>query len=268
MLDRGKRNILGVLVDAVDYEAAVDRIVRAAQSSRPYAVTALAVHGVMTGVESVEHRHRLNKFDLITPDGMPVRWAINLLYRDKLPDRVYGPNLTRYVCDACESLGLPIYFYGSTQKVIDELKVNALKRWPGLKIAGAEPSKFRHTTPEEKSEIVERIKASGAKVTFVGLGCPRQEVFAYEYRNELRMPVLAVGAAFDYLAGNTREPSPMIQGIGLQWFVRLIQEPRRLWHRYLVLNPIFATRLLLQAFGAWHPDPRATRQPKLEMRYG
>jgi N-acetylglucosaminyldiphosphoundecaprenol N-acetyl-beta-D-mannosaminyltransferase len=90
MIDQGKKSVLGILVDAVDYEAALERILRAASEKRSYAVSALAVHGVMTGVESEEHKYRLNSFDLIVPDGQPVRWALNLIHKSGLDNRVYG----------------------------------------------------------------------------------------------------------------------------------------------------------------------------------
>lgn len=264
----GKRNLLGVLVDAVDYEHAVASVLTAAERRRGYSVTALAVHGVMTGVQDEAHRQRLNEFDLVTPDGQPVRWALNLLHKTGLKDRVYGPTLTLKVCAAAAENGVPIYLYGSRQDVLDNMTANLTERFPGLVIAGAEPSKFRQTTAVEKLEIAERIRASGARITFVGLGCPRQEVFAYEYRDVLSMPVIAVGAAFDYHAGFVSEPSDWIQRAGLQWLYRLIQNPRRLWRRYLLLNPAYVTLVFLQLVGLRRPEPGQLEQPIPEVRYG
>src|SRR5262249_53895851 len=116
MNDQGKRNVRGVLVDALDYEAAVQRIVAAAEAGQGFAVTALAVHGVMTGVSDAQHRHRLNRFDLVTPDGQPVRWALNHLHDTNLRDRVYGPRLMAEVCRAAGEQRLPVYLYGSKQE--------------------------------------------------------------------------------------------------------------------------------------------------------
>ena len=103
MIDQGKKSVLGILVDAVDYDAALTRIVQAAFEKRPYAVSALAVHGVMTGAQDSAQRYRLNQFDLVVPDGQPVRWAMNLLYRTRLRERVYGPELM--VCVASVRIG-------------------------------------------------------------------------------------------------------------------------------------------------------------------
>ena len=268
MWDLGKNNVLGVLVDAVDYGAAVHKVIAAAKERRGFAVTALAVHGIMTGVQDPEQRYRLNQFDLVTPDGQPVRWALNLLHGTHLSERVYGPTLSLAVCAAAADEGLPVYFYGSRQEVLNRLVENLKTRFPGLIIAGAEPSKFRRTTPEEKAEIARRIRASGARIAFVGLGCPRQEIFAYEYRTLLGMPVLAVGAAFDYHAGLLDEPPAWMQRFGLQWFYRLAQEPSRLWRRYLLLNPAFLTLLVLQTLHLWRPSTQAADAPVYEVLYG
>src|SRR5450432_4102085 len=103
-----KRNVVGILIDAVDYSAAVDFIFSAAQERRTVSVSALAVHGLMTGVLDPEQKFRLNHFDLLVPDGQPVRWVLNALYGAKLTDRVYGPNLTLKVCAGAALRGLPI----------------------------------------------------------------------------------------------------------------------------------------------------------------
>jgi exopolysaccharide biosynthesis WecB/TagA/CpsF family protein len=268
VIDLGKKNVLGVLVDAVDYEAASDRIISAAQDQRSYGVSALAVHGVMTGVKDPEQKYRLNNLDLVTPDGQPVKWALNWLYKTNLKDRVYGPNLTLRVCAAAAAAGLPVFFYGSRPEVLVPLARNLEDRFPGLKVAGTEPSKFRRVSSEEKGEIVARITSSGARITFVGLGCPRQEVFAFEFKDDLSMPVVAVGAAFDYHAGLVREPSPTIQRLGLQWLYRLLQDPRRLWKRYLLLGGSYLLRLVPQLTGTKIPDPQDTSIPSHQLLFG
>jgi len=260
--------VLGILVDAVDYEAATKRVVDAAGAGRRCTVTALAVHGLMTGVGDPELRYRLNRLDMVTPDGQPVRWAMNLLDRCDLTDRVYGPTLMLRVCEEAARNDLPVYLYGSRQAVLDPLSDRLRRRFPGLTVAGAEPSKFRTTTEIEKRELVDRIRASGARITFVGLGCPRQEVFTYEYGDALSMPVLAVGAAFDYHAGTLAHPPELLQRMGLQWAHRLAQDPKRLWRRYLVLNPLYLALLGAQAAGIWRPRRAGGRPPSCEVRYG
>jgi N-acetylglucosaminyldiphosphoundecaprenol N-acetyl-beta-D-mannosaminyltransferase len=257
VIDEGKRNVLGVLVDVVDYAAATDRIMVAARERRPYAVTALAVHGVMTGVQDRAHNARLNAFDLVTPDGQPVRWALNLLHSAGLVDRVYGPTLTLRVLEQAAAEGLPIYLYGSTQPTLDRLVPTLEGMFPALKIAGIEASKFRVSQPGEPDEIAERIKASGARLVLVGLGCPRQEIFTYAMRPLLDMPLLAVGAAFDYHAGLLRNPPAWMQRYALEWLWRLGLEPKRLWRRYVLLNPAYLARLAAQKSGLWKARPPA-----------
>jgi len=243
----GKKNVIGILIDAVDYEASVDFILRAARGRRGAAVSALAVHGVMTGVLDSAHKFRLNHFDLLVPDGQPVRWVLDWMYGTKLEDRVYGPNLTLKVCERAAIEGLPIYLYGSTTGILAAFENSLHKRFPGIRIAGSEPSKFRRLASAEKSEIAERIRASGAAITFVGLGCPRQEAFAYEFRELLSMPILAVGAAFPFIAGHVAQAPVWMQDRGLEWLFRLCAEPKRLWRRYLYLNPAYVFLVALQA---------------------
>ncbi len=258
-----KGNVLGVLVDATDYAAATDEVIAAAREGRHFALTALAVHGVMTGVQDPAHNARLNSFDLVTPDGQPVRWALNLLHRARLADRVYGPTLTLKVLDRAAAEGLPVYLYGSTDETLDRLVASLAKSHPTLSIAGREASKFRAAQPGEDAEIAERIKSSGARIVLVGLGCPRQELFAYAMRPLLPMPLLAVGAAFDYHAGQLRRPPPWMQRHGLEWLWRLGLEPGRLWKRYLLLNPAYLARLAAQASHVWaaRPPAPATERP-------
>lgn len=253
-VDAGKHNVLGVLVDALDYDAATEKVVRAARDRRPFALTALAVHGVMTGVADPVHNARLNAFDVVAPDGQPVRWALNLLHGARLRDWVSGPDLVLRVLRRMADEGLPVYLYGSTPDTLAALSSALTRMFPVLRIAGAEPSKFRAALPGEDRAIAERISASGARLVLVGLGCPRQEIFVHAMRPLLDMPLMAVGAAFDYHAGRIRRPPRWMQRAGLAWLCRLVLEPRRLWRRYLVLNPIYLARLAAQKARVWNPD--------------
>jgi exopolysaccharide biosynthesis WecB/TagA/CpsF family protein len=249
MINEGKYSILGVNVHAVDYDYAVATIVSAAEQKRPCSVSALAVHGVMTGFMDSVHARRLNGIDLLVPDGQPVRWALWWLYKKRLPDRVYGPNLTLRVARALGERRLSVYLYGSKQETLEKFAENLTQSFPGLKIAGMEPSKFRRLNENERMDLAERIKASGANAVFLGLGCPRQETWAYEYRNLIDIPILAVGAAFDFHAGTLPQAPSAMQNWGLEWLFRLIQEPKRLWRRYVILNPLYLWNIFLQYLG-------------------
>jgi N-acetylglucosaminyldiphosphoundecaprenol N-acetyl-beta-D-mannosaminyltransferase len=268
MIDLGKQNVLGVGINAVDYNAAVHQIVAAAHARRNFTVTALAVHGVMTGAQDAEHRHRLNQFDLAVPDGQPVRWAMDWLYGVKLPERVYGPTLTLKVCERAAAEGLSVYFYGSRAEVLERLIVNLRQRFPALIVAGTHPSLFRQISTEEQTRIAQDIRNSGAAIVMVGLGCPRQEIWAYENRHLLPMPLLAVGAAFDFHAGTVAQAPAALQKRGLEWLFRLVQEPSRLWKRYLYLNPLYLSLLLLQLLKVRVVALHQNESPREQMRYG
>lgn len=266
MLDT-KRNIVGILIDATDYDQAVGQIIGAARESRPCAVSALAVHGVMTGALDPQHRFRLNHLDLVVPDGQPVRWALNILHGAGLRDRVYGPNLMLAVCEAAAREKLPIFLYGSTAETLGQLARNLKERFSSLQIAGTAPSKFRRLQPGEKDEVAAAIRKSGAAIVFVGMGCPRQEVWAYEFRNCTNMPIVAVGAAFAFHAGVLRQAPEWIQRRGLEWLFRWCAEPARLWKRYALLNPAYLILLTLQA-ARLRRFPTEGRPPLSELLYG
>jgi N-acetylglucosaminyldiphosphoundecaprenol N-acetyl-beta-D-mannosaminyltransferase len=261
MRDLGKRNLLGVLVDAVDRKIAVERVLTAARAGQPLAVSALAVHGVMAAVMDPGLRQRVNHLDVAVPDGQPVRWGLNLLHGVGLREPVRGTDLAVDVSARAAADGLPVFFYGSRPEVLQALASNLQHRFPALKIAGTRPSLFRAASPGEKDQVADAIKKSGAQITFVGLGCPRQEVFVSELRDALGMPVLAVGAAFDYIAGTLREPPARLSSMGLEWLWRLAHEPRRLGRRYLLLNPAYLLGLGLQALGIWRPNPATDPRP-------
>lgn len=251
MIDRGKREVLGVGVNVIDYDAATRRIMKAARAGEPFSVSALAVHGVMTGALDMTHRYRLNRLDLVLPDGQPVRWAMNLLYGEGLKARVYGPSLMLRLCQMANRQKVPIFLYGSRPEVMERLKANLLERFPGIRIAGTATSRFRTADDGENLAIIEEIRATGARLVFVGLGCPRQEVFAFENAEALSCPVVAVGAAFDFHAGTLQQAPAWMQNRGLEWFYRFVREPRRLWHRYAILNPMFCWKVARQW---WSPQ--------------
>lgn len=253
MIDHGKRNTLGVAVDAVDYEAAVEKLVGAARRPEPFAATALAVHGVMTAVMDEDLRSRVNRLDLVAPDGQPVRWALNLIHRAGLAAPVRGTDLTLRVLGRCEQEGLTVLFYGSDQHTLDLLSERVAERFPSLAVAGYLPSRFARVRRAELTEVAAAITARRPNLVFVGLGCPRQEVFVHEMRDIVGVPLIAVGAAFDYIAGTLAEPPPALRRRGLEWLWRLALEPRRLWRRYVLLNPAYLGLLAGQALRLWRP---------------
>lgn len=268
MINAGKHNVVGVQVHAVDYDAAVEKIILAAHRNEPLAVAAVSVHGVMTSVLDKTHRYRLNKLDLVVPDGQPVRWALNFIHKAQLRDRVYGPQMMFEVIRRAADEGLPIFLFGGYASMLEDLKQTLLERLPTLKIAGMRPAKYERLSVGERSELLQEIRDSGAKILFVGLGCPRQEVFVYEMREALSMPALAVGAALNFHAGHLPQAPRAMQRLGLEWAFRLSKEPRRLWRRYLLVNPMYLGLFALQASGLYVIEPASAQPPQQEMRYG
>jgi N-acetylglucosaminyldiphosphoundecaprenol N-acetyl-beta-D-mannosaminyltransferase len=266
MIESGRHNILGVLVNAMDYEAVVKRIIASAVSQERLAVSAIAVHGIMMGLLDAQQKYRLNCLDLVVPDGQPVRWALQWLHHVHLPDRVYGPRLMMAVCAHSARLGIPVFLYGSTDEVLKNLCAQLRQEFSSLSIVGAESSRFRCLSGAEKDQLCEQIRGSGARIVFVGLGCPRQEVWAYEFRDQLSVPIIAVGAAFAFLAGTAPQAPEWMQASGLEWLFRLASEPGRLWRRYLCLNPLFLVSLLVQLAGARFDT--SGRQPRTDLLYG
>ncbi len=246
-----KADVVGVEVSVTTPQETVDEVILAAIERRHLAVTALAVHGLVTAATDDDFRAIVGEIDIVAPDGQPVRWALNVLHDARLSQRVYGPDLMRSLCSEAAQRGIPIFLYGSTRETCRKLAGALPRQYPGLQIADCQPDRFREATPDEDAEDRRRIRASGAGIVFVGRGCPRQERFIAKHRDHVAAPLVAVGAAFDYLAGNLRRPPPWVQRAGLEWAWRLSLEPRRLWKRYVVTNSTFVTLLAGQVLRKW-----------------
>ena len=231
--------VLAVNVSRVDYDAAVAAIINAAKLRRSFGAAALAVHGVMEAHRDPAFAELVNRLDLITPDGQPVRWALNLLGARELKDRVYGPTLTLRVCEKAAAQGLPVFLFGSSQDVLERLGRNLKAKFPKLIIAGMQADRFREASTAEDEEDIRTINRSGARIVFVGRGCPRQEKWVAAHLGKIQAAMVAVGAAFDFHAGTLPQAPKILQDYGLEWLFRLINEPGRLWRRYLILNPLF-----------------------------
>lgn len=234
-----KLPIFGIGVNPTTYDDSVNAIMAAARERRSYGVTALATHGLMEAVGDLTFAHVLGQLDVVTPDGQPVRWALNRLHGAALVQPVTGPFLMPKLCAAAADEGVSVYLYGSTPHTCQLLAIALRDRFPALQIAGVSPDRFRDATAAEDEEDVERIKSSGAGLVFVGRGCPRQERWVASHRGRVPAAMVAVGAAFDYIAGTLPPPPPWMQDVGLEWLYRLRREPRRLWRRYLSTNSAF-----------------------------
>lgn len=247
----------GVQMTPTTYAEVVDVLIRCAQARQPATADFGAVHVLASAARDPGFRRTVNALDIVAPDGQPVRWAMNYFHRSGLTDRVYGPELMRRLCRAAAEKGVSVYLYGSSPAVLEKLSASLKAMCPGLRIAGTESPPFRALSDAEHDETAARINASGAGLVFIGLGCPKQEAFAYRHRHSIRAIQVCVGAAFDFHAGLKSIAPAWMQKRGLEWLYRLVKEPGRLWKRYLVTNTtyclLFAKHALLSRLRRQRP---------------
>ncbi len=243
--------IIGLRVDKISYQSAVQRVLDWASRRESRYICVANVHMVMEAYDDTTFRQIVNSADLVTPDGMPLVWVMRW-QGIRQQERVYGPLLTEYVLEAASKEGIPVGFYGGTAETLQNLKRNIQKRYPSLRIAYLHAPPFRPLTSQEDEEAVRSINDSGARILFVGLGCPKQERWMAAHKGRVQAVMLGVGAAFDFLAGVKPQAPRWMQRAGLEWLFRLLTEPRRLWRRYLYHNPRFVLLVLLQSLGLRH----------------
>lgn len=243
-----KRNLFGINYSLTNYKSATKIIIENALKRNSIGVSALAVHGLIECYNLPELKTKVNKIDLIVPDGQPVRWALNSFFNAKLKDRVYGPKLTSKVLEAANELELSVFLFGSTSNTLKKFAENISRSFPRINIAGIHVDRFRDSSAEEDKEDIRKINESGAHIVLVGRGCPRQEIWVADHIGKVNSAMMAVGAAFDFHAGTLKQAPLWMQNAGLEWFFRLSVEPKRLWKRYLFTNSKFIYLFLCQKF--------------------
>jgi N-acetylglucosaminyldiphosphoundecaprenol N-acetyl-beta-D-mannosaminyltransferase len=241
-------NILGVGISAINLQQAVASIEAWISARDRQYVNVCAVHTVMECQRDSQLRRIVNASGLSTPDGMPLVWLARR--RHAHVSRVYGPDLMLAVCERTQATGARHFFYGGAPGVADRLARRLKSRFPGLTVAGTCSPPYRPANVAEDREVLESIDATSPDIVWVGLGTPKQDYWVSRHRPLLNAPVLiAIGAAFDFHAGLLPQAPPWMQRSGLEWFFRLLQEPRRLAWRYLVYNPLFVFKVTLQLAG-------------------
>lgn len=230
--------VLGAPIDVVTPDDAVQRIGGWAAARESRYVCICNAHSVVTAARDERFGTTIANADLTTPDGAPVAWMLRRQGASS-QRRVSGPDLMLEYCEFAARSGESIFLYGSTPATLSALQAHLRQRWPGLRVAGAIAPPFRPATPEEDAADIERINASGAGTVWVSLGCPKQELWMAEHRGKVKAVMIGVGAAFEFHAGKVARAPLWMQSSGLEWLHRLIQEPRRLWLRYLVTNSFF-----------------------------
>jgi N-acetylglucosaminyldiphosphoundecaprenol N-acetyl-beta-D-mannosaminyltransferase len=242
-------NVLGVGISAINMTIATETMQAWIARREPHYVCVTGVHGVMESQRDETLRRIHNAAGLVTPDGMPLVW-LSRAKGFRHVDRVYGPDLMLAFCEFSVNQAYRHFFYGGAEGVPEQLAASLQQRCPGLLVVGTYSPPFRAMTPEEDEDIVRMIQKAGPDVVWVGLSTPKQEQWMATHVEKLAVPVLiGVGAAFDFHAGRKRQAPRWMQHAGLEWLFRLLTEPRRLWRRYLINNPLFVALIILQALG-------------------
>jgi N-acetylglucosaminyldiphosphoundecaprenol N-acetyl-beta-D-mannosaminyltransferase len=241
------RFILGTRTDSTSYSGAAARVLAWAAARKSRYVCASNVHVTMESHDSVEFRRVINDADLVVPDGRPLVWALRL-FGVGSATQVRGTTLMVHLLERAAAEAVEIGFYGGRPEVLASLLEVCRRRFPGIRVAYAHAPPFRQLTNEEDAAIVRDINDSGARVLFVGLGCPKQERWMASHKERVNAVMLGVGAALDFLAGAKPEAPGWMQHAGVEWLFRLITEPRRLWRRYAYHNPRFVALLAGQYF--------------------
>lgn len=241
--------VLGAPVHAVQIPQVIDRMESWIQnrcSGEFIAVTGM--HGVSESLRDPQFRTILESASLVVPDGMPLVWIGRWKGQPEMRRRVYGPELMETFCRVTGER-YRHFLYGGADGVAEHL-AEVLERRYQIHVVGTYSPPFRPLTTDETNDVVERIRTASPDILWVGLSTPKQEHWMYEHRDRLSLPVLVgVGAAFDFHTGRARQAPRWMRENGLEWFFRLVSEPRRLWRRYLVQGSQFAWNVGLEMLG-------------------
>jgi N-acetylglucosaminyldiphosphoundecaprenol N-acetyl-beta-D-mannosaminyltransferase len=242
-------NVLGVGVHAVDMDNAaliLEALIR--QRTKGY-VCLTGVHGIMEAQRDTSLKTIFTEATLVAPDGMPTVWMGRLKGFPAM-DRVFGPDLMVDIIGRAEFRSCIHFFCGGEPGVAESLRDEMLRRFPWAKITGTHSPPFRPMTSTEEKEFVSKIQSLQPDIIWVGLSTPKQERFMARYLPMLETKLMiGVGAAFLFHTGAIQDSPDWVKRAGLQWLHRLLQEPSRLWKRYLLNNPLFIVYAFLQIIG-------------------
>ncbi|MDB5586629.1 MAG: UDP-N-acetyl-D-mannosamine transferase [Devosia sp.] len=242
--DPQRKLLFGLSLDGIRMDEAVDRCRQAIQSRRPVLIGVVNAAKIVNLRRDPSLRDALLDCNMLLADGQSVVWASRLLGRP-LPERVAGIDLFVELLDLAHRQQRSIYLLGAKPAILAALERQVAHRWPGLRLAGSHHGYFGET---EAAEIAAEIRAASADMLFLGMASPNKEIFLRSFQHMLNVPVLhGVGGSFDVLAGLTKRAPLAWQNLGLEWAYRLLQEPRRLWKRYLVTNCAFVALTLREA---------------------
>jgi len=245
-MDIPSTKILGIRVDLVNLSQTLDIIDDFITARKTRQIVVVNVAKIVKAVKDKQLKNIIEEADLSGADGMPVVWA-SKLFGQKIPGRVNGTDLMEALVAKAQQRDYRIFFFGAKQEVVEKVVSTYKELFPSLQVAGYHNGYF---SKEEERQIAEKIGASKADILFVAFGTPKKEKFISAYKNIMNVPVIhGVGGSFDVLAGVTKRAPLWMQKSGLEWFYRFLQEPGRMWKRYLVTNSLFLYYLLLHFSG-------------------
>ena len=236
-----KKEVINIPLTCVPFNEQMMLILRWAKMRASKAVCLANVHMLMEAQRNASYRQVLHQADLVTPDGKPLVLMLRrlgILHQNQ----VAGMDVFENLCELAQQAGISVYFLGSTEDILNKMKQRISQDYPILKVAGMNSIPFMsvdeiRTTRDES--LIEEVNNSGAGIVFVCLGCPKQEVWMSQYQGYIKGVMIGVGAVFAMYAGLTPRAPHLIQQAGMEWLYRLVQEPRRLWHRYSSTIPPF-----------------------------
>jgi N-acetylglucosaminyldiphosphoundecaprenol N-acetyl-beta-D-mannosaminyltransferase len=237
--------IASLLVHTGKYVEFLDAIVELGRMRLSSYVCVANVHMTIEAYDDPAFAEIVAGADLVTPDGMPLLFALKLLY-DVRQERVAGMDLIESILTKAEQENLSVYFYGSDTMTLGHIKEKIKERSPRLMIAGMHSPPFRELTPEERENETEEINRSGAHIVMVALGCPKQEKWMAANKGKVHSVMIGLGGAFPVYAGVKKRAPEWVRRLSLEWLYRLGQEPGRLWRRYFYTNVKFMLLLGMQ----------------------
>lgn len=241
-----KLSLFNIAVSTGSYKQFIDTIMTNADLRRSQYTCVANVHMLVEAQNDRNFSSIVTNADIIAPDGMPLSWALRLLYGVR-QERVAGMDLLPDLLDQAESTFTPVFFYGGDPELLEKTKGHLKEHLPGLNIAGMYSPPFRELTDAEESDVVDRINNSGAKLVFVILGCPKQEKWMACMKGKINAMMIGLGGALPVMIGMQKRAPRWMQRLSLEWLFRLGQEPRRLFKRYAITNSVFM-RLFIKAW--------------------
>ncbi|PKK36154.1 glycosyltransferase [Siphonobacter sp. SORGH_AS_0500] len=239
--------LISIKISSGPYQSFIDKLVYMACNQIPAYCCVANVHMLVEAYNNEAFASIVNNADLVTPDGMPLTWGLKLVHGIQ-QDRVAGMDLLPDLLAEASKLQLPVYFYGGTQAMLDQTDAYIRKVYPSLHVAGMYSPPFRPLTAEEDQQIVDKINASGARMIFVALGCPKQEKWMASMKGRIQATMIGIGGALPVMVGMQKRAPEWMQKASLEWLYRLVQEPKRLFKRYAVTNTTYLWLLTKELF--------------------